>query len=327
MSGPKMISALRASMDATADRLNALPAAWLLILAGMLCFPAKGVELFLVFEFFADRMRDGLGNLAQADWWTAMSLAVFTVVALTVAVHMMLIQLAPRTRLAVLMLMGIAALIAIAANPVVTSDPAEVLGQNSFDVPGEPEAVASWFFWIAEVARLPVYVIAAVVAGLGLGWLINGIMVLRARREGNQKISEGDRIMEMYEDTRAEVEGWTQSREMTGRTMQVDVIKVLAAFAEDEASRAEAYLFGPVVSGVAFDETMDEDYEPMVEISDPAVMDVVRVLAPQPVNYRALPSDGRTLPEEARKQLADYAAFLRQHYTPNAILEEMTQCA
>ena len=269
-------------------------------------------------------MRDGLGNLAAADWWTAMALAGFAVVALTVAVHMMLIQLAPRTRLKLLLVMGILALVAIAANPIATSDPADLVGTNSFDVSAETETPVSWFFWIAEVARLPVYVIAAIVSGLGLGWLIDGIMILRDRREGNQKIAEGDEIMVIYEDTQAEVEGWTQSREMTGQTWRVQVSKELSALAMQEALRAEVYTEGPVVSAAAFHEIMEEDAEDPEELPDPAVMDVVRLLAPQPVNYRALPADGRTLPEEARQQLADYAAFLRQHYSPNAILEEMT---
>lgn len=321
---PTTISNVRTSMDASAARLNALPAAWLLIAAGVACFPAKGLEWFLIFDYFADRMRDGLGNLAAADWWTAMALAGFAVVALTVAVHMMLIQLAPRTRLKLLLVMGILALVAIAANPIATSDPADLVGTNSFDVSAETETPVSWFFWIAEVARLPVYVIAAIVSGLGLGWLIDGIMILRDRREGNQKIAEGDEIMVIYEDTQAEVEGWTQSREMTGQTWRVQVSKELSALAMQEALRAEVYTEGPVVSAAAFHEIMEEDAEDPEELPDPAVMDVVRLLAPQPVNYRALPADGRTLPEEARQQLADYAAFLRQHYSPNAILEEMT---
>lgn len=320
MHGSRFLKIVNSAVASSTAEVHRAPWSWLIISVGLLLTTPKGIELFLVHDAYVTLMRDTSAQLAAGEWFIAAFLATVTVIALAFAIHLMLNTLSDRALLG--FGLGIAAIVAIGAQPLLVAESRGVGGGNSFEAASE-NGLAEWIYMLAELARVPVVIIAAIVAGFGIEMVVRGTAGLKRISEAKTVVTSGTQAMLEYEEHAAKARTLPVRLEVRRDALRMSFARHLAEIVQADANRARAYLRGSSIS-----EEVVEGFSywlmdgPQKAVSQ-EVRDLVEAHRPPPLDFAALPPSGRSLPKTAQDELARYVEFLRQTYTAQAILKEM----
>ncbi len=322
MPGSNFLQRVNSAVASSTAEIHRAPWFWLIIGVGFLLTTPKGIEWFLVHDAYINLMRDASAQLASGEWWVAAFLSTVTVVALAVAIHLMLNTLSDRAIVTLGFGLGIAAIIAVGAQPLLVAESRGVGTGNTFETVPDGGA-ANWIYTLAELARVPVVIIAAIVAGFGIQMIVRGVAGLKRVSEAKNVVLTGTQTMEEYQEQATRARTLPARLETKKDALQLSFARHLAECVQAEANRVQAYLRGSSISEEVVEDSIQWLMRDSREPASQEVRDLVEAHRPPPLEFAALPASGRTLPQAAQEELARYAEFLRQNYTTQAILKEL----
>jgi len=221
--------------------------------------------------------------------------------------------------------LGVLAIVAILALPILLAKANGIGLGNPFEASASPEGYVSSSYLLAELARLPVVLILAVVAAFGVRMIVKAMQLREEIGRRKAEVEKAVEAREGFEDVYF-LEATRPARLDDRREdMQLGFARAMNASVEVKAKHMLAYARGAMSLTSDFVEQIDSQMKRGLSAFPVEIIDLVDAHVPSGFDFDALPASARDLHPADRDDLIDYALWLRKAYSKRNILKQLKQ--